>query len=615
MICSKPKNSCDPGGHGLLHFGIMHLRKGEYERAIRFMKIALETANRSHDLCLAALSHYALARVETDLGKIEEAIQSYQSAANLSPERIFPWNNLGNLNCMIDHYEDALVAFQEAIEHDPRDPVSWNGLGDVYHKLGRPEDAISAYQLGNVFEKRDMDDDVLKEFEKTIDPDQENPYLWYEAGNIYYDTGAFKEAIQSFRNAIELDPANINFQANLLKAEQALEKANAGNEVPALPALDEIELETLPRPGTPPPCTGSLENEETITAERDMACNEPTLEAEEAGEKVNNLNDNHTGPEPEAAYWMFEAGTPPGNTQRSTKYNPSALDKTIVSTIEPVPVYAMKMHHNQGFTGNPALQESSNDQASTLVQLTPHVRQPARAEEVNEIPGERQNRENTPPGVDLDLPEASSEAIRISSKAATPITHETGIEYTSRPLPDLQVNENDIAAYRKVTEINPNNDRAWDALGSAYDSAGLHNEAVAAFEQAIALYPQRETYHYHLGIALAYLKKYEKAIEALQKVVDLNPNYILAHCALAGYYRRLGKETEAQQHVKIARPSMNNENEYNQACFESISGDADRAIALLEIALRKRQVPPTMVRTDPDLDFIRKDPRFEALLG
>jgi hypothetical protein len=60
---------------------------------------------------------------------------------------------------------------------------------------------------------------------------------------------------------------------------------------------------------------------------------------------------------------------------------------------------------------------------------------------------------------------------------------------------------------------------------------------------------------------------------------------------------------------------MNNENEYNQACFESISGDADRAIALLEVALDNQQIQPAMVRSDPDLDFIRSDPRFEALLN
>ncbi len=606
----------DPGAHGLLRLGIMHLRKGEYERAIRFLKIALDTADRSHDLFLEALCHYTHAKVETDLGKMEDAIQSYQSAANLSPERIFPWNNLGNLNCMIDHYEDALVAFQEAIEHDPKDPVSWNGLGDVYHKLDRPEDAIAAYQLGNVFEKRDIDDDVLKEFEKTIDPDQENPRLWNEAGNIYYDTSAYKEAVESYRKAIELDPANATFHSSLAKAEQALEKTTAGNEEPALPASDEIKPEVLSRPESLPPGTESQQIEETITAQSDSAHSEPVQEAEDVAEKFSSPKDNAAGLEPESAYWMFKTNNQSGNTQPSTKYKPPELNETIVSTIEPLPVFALKMHHKQGFTGDQTLQESSDDRASILVQLTPHVRTPASPQvEVNLVSDKEQNRESASTGVDSELLKSSTIATRNTAEAATPPTNETGIQFVSQPFPDLQDHEADIAAYRRVTEINPNNDRAWDALGSAYDSAGLHNEAIAAFEQAIALYPQRETYHYHLGIALAYLKKYDKAIQALQLVIALNPNYILAHCALAGYYRKLGREDEAQEHIKIALPSMDNENEYNQACFNSISGDADRAIALLEIALKKHQIPPAMVRNDPDLDFIRKDPRFEALLN
>jgi tetratricopeptide (TPR) repeat protein len=605
----------DPGAHGLLHLGIMHFRKGEYERAFRFLKIALESAGRTHDLFLEALCHYAMARVETDLGKIEDAIRSYQSAANLSPEQIFPWNDLGNLNCMIDHYEDALVAFQEAIEHDPKDPVSWNGLGDVYHKLGQVEDAIAAYQLGNVFEKRDNNDDILKEFEKAVDPDQENPQLWNQAGRIYYDTGAFKEAAESYRKALELDPANINFQTSLAKAEQALERTTAGNKATNKPTLNEIKPETLPRPEALPFSTEFEEKDDELTLSGDLSCNQFVQEAEELGEEPTSPKETDGASEPEPTYWMFNTSRQTGKTQQSERFNPPRIDETMVGTIEPLPVYALKMHHEQSFTANQTPQESSDDRASTLVQLTPHTRKPSRTEDHTEISDDKQDRENTSTRDDLDLPKSSSSPARIRSEAPGPLSHETGIQFTSQLLPDLQIHESDIAAYRRVTEINPNNDRAWDALGSAYDSAGLHNEAIAAFEQAIALYPQRETYHYHLGIALAYLKKYEKAVQALEKVIALNPNYILAHCALAGYYRRLGKEAEAQDHARIARPSMTGENEYNQACFESISGDAERAIALLEIALKKRQIPITMVRTDPDLDFIRKDPRFEALIN
>ena len=167
--------------NGMLRLGILHWRKKEYERGFQFIKIALDTAGRSQNHLMEALCHYAIAQVETDMGKFEDAIQSYQSAANLAPERIFPWNNLGNLNCTLGHYEDARVAFQDAIEHDPKDPVSWNGLGDVYHKLGCYEDAIAAYQLANAFEKQGPEEDIFKEYEKNIDSDQGNPQFWHKA--------------------------------------------------------------------------------------------------------------------------------------------------------------------------------------------------------------------------------------------------------------------------------------------------------------------------------------------------------------------------------------------------------------------------------------------------
>ena len=162
--------------------------------------------------------------------------------------------------------------------------------------------------------------------------------------------------------------------------------------------------------------------------------------------------------------------------------------------------------------------------------------------------------------------------------------------------------------------MNPRNDRAWDALGNMYEAAGLHSEAIAAFEQAIGLAPQKEAYHFHLGIALAYQMHYENAILALQNSIALNPNFVLGHCALAANYRRIGKETEAQDHIAIARPSMELEKEYNRACFESISGNADQAFALLETALEKGQIQIAMLRSDTDLDFIRNDARFEAIL-
>jgi tetratricopeptide (TPR) repeat protein len=601
---AKSIMSIEKGVHALLRLGILHRRNRENERAFQFLQLALNKTEGSKDTYLKALCHYAMAQVDNDLGEIEDAIQSYQSAANLAPERVFPWNNLGNLNCMLDRYEDAQAAFQEAIEHNPKDPVSWNGLGDVYHKLGRFEDAISAYQLGNVFEKQGVEEDILKEFEKAIDSEQGNPQVWNEAGDIYYNGGAYEDAIASYQRAIELDSTNTLFQAGLDKARQAF-KANTAGKAQNQETLSENCRESLPYTETPSHTTPFQQTGAKNAPEKDHDWNDSTPDAEPVREELANPPDKAADSESEAAYWTFKNVGSHDGSQSPATYNRPEVIETIVSSAEPMPAYTGKAYHERAYSGNQLFQGTAHDRASILVQLPPRAINPARIEETPKAPVPRPSGESTSVAVD---------AKRFKFEDPTPHPQEKENLPTGQSSLDQQIHKNDIAAYNRVTELNPQNDRAWDALGNKYESAGLHNEAVAAFEKAIALDPQKEAYHYHLGIALAYLEKYKEAIHALQKVIALNPKYMLAHCALAGYYRRLGMETEAQVHVKLARPGIIGENEYNQACFESISGDADRAIALLEIALEKQQIQPDLVRSDPDLDFIRKDPRFEALL-
>ena len=66
----------------------------------------------------------------------------------------------------------------------------------------------------------------------------------------------------------------------------------------------------------------------------------------------------------------------------------------------------------------------------------------------------------------------------------------------------------------------------------------------------------------------------------------------------------------------MTRPQLTvKETEYDRACFESICGNVDEALALLKVALEKKQTPFAWARRDPDLDFIRDDPRFKALVG
>jgi len=60
---------------------------------------------------------------------------------------------------------------------------------------------------------------------------------------------------------------------------------------------------------------------------------------------------------------------------------------------------------------------------------------------------------------------------------------------------------------------------------------------------------------------------------------------------------------------------MARESEYNRACFEAICGNVEEALALLKVALEKKQASLEWARGDPDFASIREDARFRALVG
>lgn len=179
--------------------------------------------------------------------------------------------------------------------------------------------------------------------------------------------------------------------------------------------------------------------------------------------------------------------------------------------------------------------------------------------------------------------------------------------------PQDQIRTSSIT-YKKITELNPRNDKAWEMLGGIYVSTRDYDNAIHAYQQAIAINPSIEEYHYRLGQVFILDQKYEEAIQEFLNVIELNADNIFAYCALASCYRHLGRDDEAQLYLDNAAPQIQNENPYNRACFESIRGNASEAIKLLRMALESKQTSMEQIRNDPDLDFIRGETLFEALL-
>jgi len=238
----------------LLTLGILHWRKGNLEKALEFLQASLAIMATIDESWMKAACYNAIALVQTDLGAIDEAIAAYRQAIRLSPDQIFPWNNLGNLYQKLDRHAEALNAFQKAIEHNERDGIAWNGMGNAYFKLGEISEAIKAYKtaidllpnfanpwnglgnvhlfrmeseeaiaafekattlnqnfvapwisLGKLFAASDRSQDALRVYWNALRVDQKNAHIWNALGNVYFQSGGFEEAIQAYNKAIDLD--------------------------------------------------------------------------------------------------------------------------------------------------------------------------------------------------------------------------------------------------------------------------------------------------------------------------------------------------------------------------------------------------------------------------
>ena len=211
-------------------------------------------------------------------------------------------------------------------------------------------------------------------------------------------------------------------------------------------------------------------------------------------------------------------------------------------------------------------------------------------------------------GRDKDAIAAYGRAIELDPKFAHP---HYGLGNVYRV---LGLNEDAIAAYGRAVELDPKFAHPHNGLGNVYRTLSRNEDAIAAYERAIELDPKFAAPHSGLGIVYQLSEQYEKAEEAFRKAVELDPQSGMCCSSLVGFLRKLGREAEAAEKIKITRELIAKEDAYNRACFEAICGSADEALALLKTALEKRGSPLEWVERDPDLDSLRGDPRFVALI-
>ncbi|WKZ39002.1 MAG: tetratricopeptide repeat protein [Anaerolineales bacterium] len=176
-------------------------------------------------------------------------------------------------------------------------------------------------------------------------------------------------------------------------------------------------------------------------------------------------------------------------------------------------------------------------------------------------------------------------------------------------------------AYRKAIELNPDYATAHYNLGNLLSDENLkrYAEAETAYRKAIELNPDYTNAYHNLGVLLKNLKRYAEAETAYRKAIELNPDYATAHYNLGNLLsdENLKRYAEAETAYRKAielNPDLAQAYS-NLASLKSLTGNFDDAFEYLEKASKLDGFNPAWAWEDPDLQWIREDPRFVEIVG
>lgn len=566
------------------------------------------------------------------LGSYEDAVSAYGKAIELSPDFSMAYNNLGHAYFSKGDYEGAIPLLKKSIDLSnsaQEQAIAWKRLGDAFQKQGNYDKALYAYKRGD-------------ELDALSSVGLINPFANLASG-VTPDPIVLEEKIEPEQYGDSAD--NTSFTDENPKEENPETNEDHTSDMDVDISNDNPVETLLP---TIPPFYPGLE----ISEEEFQSPDPIQLQAEEiVPESMEAMDDSTTEnieEDVEFNHWLSSLGQTPSIAlpeRKSSGWDDQPTEPVVVRSAKTnswnnPPQESNYVMLNSGFnnqeiplftdqdlwgaqeTGNHP-QESFN---TSLAQQNPSVQVLEEEKPKGSTELFKSWRLSDQPEHDPAIWKSMLEALERKlapeqTEASNPVVSQINVEPPS-PRRDSTIKANvsrelldGIENYKKITSMAPLNDKAWDSLGKLLKDAGEFNDAVNAFQHAISICPNKDLYHYHLGLVFAAQKRHEQAIDVFKQVIEINPSYTLAHCALAGSYRRMGLEAEANAHIKVALPKLDAETEYNRACFEAICGNTDQAIELLRQALDLRQTSPEWVRGDPDLDFIRDDPRFQALVG
>jgi TolB-like protein len=167
-----------------------------------------------------------------------------------------------------------------------------------------------------------------------------------------------------------------------------------------------------------------------------------------------------------------------------------------------------------------------------------------------------------------------------------------------------------LKALRRAVVLDPLARASHGGLGRVLYAGRRYEEAVTVFAETISMAPDfKQTYGVR-GLAYYALGDLERAHASC----ETKPDYWVSQQCLAIVYDKLRKHADAEAVLSKMKAENGDAAAYQYATIYAQWGSTSKALEWLETALRLRDPGLVILKTDPLMDPLRKEPRFKAVM-
>jgi len=204
--------------------------------------------------------------------------------------------------------------------------------------------------------------------------------------------------------------------------------------------------------------------------------------------------------------------------------------------------------------------------------------------------------------------------------------------------------------YKKALALNPGYATAYQWLGELNNFLGRHEDALAYLDKALSIDPLSKVMYMVRGHTLVFLERFDEAITQFEERAKLYPGIspntswhiwaliqaghldeavdldlkMLRHyvdstgiesARLQASYEQGGFDSYARQWVSVMdKWDYNSVWVWTIAWRHALTGNVENTLAALERDLREKHWTLLLLKINPDFDFLREEPRFQAIL-